>query len=79
MDTNVAMYKPQRTEVRPPAILRLPLCWTLSWLSGTTPTKRAICFFDLLLLRSDRADTTPYLYAMMISKSLTAFGDKITV
>jgi hypothetical protein len=29
------MYKPQRTEVRPPEIMRLPLCWPLSGLRSS--------------------------------------------
>jgi hypothetical protein len=40
------MYKPQQIEVRPPAIMRLPLCLPLSWLMGATPTKRAICLSE---------------------------------
>jgi len=43
--TKVARYKPQQTEVRPPEIIRLPLCLPLSWLLGATPTSQAICFF----------------------------------
>ncbi len=62
MATNVAMYKPQRTEVRPPEIMRLPLCWPLSWLIGATPTSRAICFSESVPISGNsakhRADET---------------------
>ena len=39
-----AMYKAQRTELRPPRMVRRPRNWPLSRLKGAMPTRAAICW-----------------------------------
>src|SRR5210317_949994 len=51
---NVAMYRPERTDARPPQILRRPLNFPLSQFNGARPANMAI-FFGLKTPNSGRS------------------------